>query len=460
MPFAITGHVTLTVDHTSPPSSPQSVNAALRTAWCRVRQDHPSIASKVEYSFDNKTFRRIYRTIRNCSDKEDWLRSTFFEIVNGQTGTEFANSDPPALEIPILFVITPPPHEHGAECREIVIRAPHCTIDGIGTLMLLNNLLKHASDALHGQFLHNLPEFYGVEVSNLSPPYRTAAQVPAELNPAQQAKVDKMAYDHVFFAESKSTRHYLSLPFKQGAQIPGRHQRIDIIIDRIKTGQILAGCKRLGVTVTHAFNASIPFAMRELQGGTEQPELYYRCDLLRNLRQFCEEPFNTSKHPVTAYHVGSMFGFETKVPKYSGGKSLPKEFQRLLQEVKDFYRRVGNDSNHPFLAAYVWTNWLRTLPEIKKNPDPGPTPSPAPGVSLSSLGRVDELLPEKVGSFEISKPWVTGEELGNGYGIFLTSHRGEMNVTAAYNEAWHDEKDVRDFLESCIQILWVSLWLD
>ncbi|KAM6527695.1 hypothetical protein FALCPG4_008744 [Fusarium falciforme] len=456
-PFAITGHVSLKIDTAAAASRPD-VNGALRKAWCRIRQDHPSIASQVEYDFDTERFTRTYSTIQSEVEREGWLEATFLEISNGQLGVEFANSDPAAPDLPTIFVITLPSDDKDFEYRDIIFRAPHDTIDGIGTLLLLSNIVKHASDALERGSSFTLPGLDGTEVQNLSPPYRAAAAVPQDLNSVQKARVDKMFSEHAFFSQPHEPKQYLSLPFREGAQVPGRHQRTEITLDQAKTAKILAACRAIGATVTHAFNVAIPIVLRDLKNeNTHQQPLHYRCDLLRNLRPFCAEPFSTSKHPVTAYHAGSSFGFEIEMPVGTDGQPLKEEFQRVLQEVRAFYRRVADDDEHSYLAPHIWAGWLQTLPRLIKNPAPGPPPSPNPGVSLSSLGRLDDILPSTMGHFSISKPWITGEEMGNGYGIFLASHRGELSLAAAYNDAWQAEGDAQKFLQACIQVLCESL---
>lgn len=57
-------------------------------------------------------------------------------------------------------------------------------------------------------------------------------------------------------------------------------------------------------------------------------------------------------------------------------------------------------------------------------------------------------------------PWVTGEELGNGVGVFLGTHRGEMSLSAAYNDAWRGREEVLGYLGRCVGIVGEALGLD
>ncbi|KAL0938609.1 uncharacterized protein CTRU02_205219 [Colletotrichum truncatum] len=176
-PFVIVGHLSLKID-TSAALLRSHISSALRKAWRRIRHDHPSIASQVEYDFHTERFTRTYQTARDELEKESWLNATFIEMEDGQSGVEYANSDLPAPDMPTMVILTPHSDDGVFEYRDIIFRAPHDTIDGIGTLLLLNNFLRHASDALEQGNDYVLPSLNGTEVQNLSPPYRVAAAVP------------------------------------------------------------------------------------------------------------------------------------------------------------------------------------------------------------------------------------------------------------------------------------------
>jgi hypothetical protein len=63
------------------------------------------------------------------------------------------------------------------------------------------------------------------------------------------------------------------------------------------------------------------------------------------------------------------------------------------------------------------------------------------------------------GAFELDTPWVTGEELGTGLGLFLGTWKGVLTLSAAYNDAWHDKEEVVRFIERCNVIVVQGLGL-
>jgi hypothetical protein len=55
---------------------------------------------------------------------------------------------------------------------------------------------------------------------------------------------------------------------------------------------------------------------------------------------------------------------------------------------------------------------------------------------------------------------VTGEELGNGLGLFLGTFEAELCLSAAYNDAWHTEGKVREYLERCKKVVFSGLGVE
>lgn len=69
------------------------------------------------------------------------------------------------------------------------------------------------------------------------------------------------------------------------------------------------------------------------------------------------------------------------------------------------------------------------------------------------MGRVDELIAAKHGALHVQDPWVTGEELGTGLGAFLGTFDGELHLSAAYNETFHEKQEVEAFLARVQEIV-------
>ncbi|KAI9167934.1 beta-glucosidase [Paramyrothecium foliicola] len=464
-PFEITGHLSLVfeVHANSPEEASQQVHSALQKTWIALRYDHPTLASKIDYIHETERFYKTYRAMKDITERQAWLDSTLVTVPEARSGIEFANSDPAAPDYATLFIIDRGTKTHKAGTfevgRDLVLRASHSTIDGAGTLLLMGNLLRIANTTLEEGSSYQLPATDGSETANLSPAYRIAANIPPIPSPEIQKRIDQMYARNIHFGGSSGYNHLpaLGVPFRnKHIRAPGKHQRVDIVIPRATTSKILASSKSLGATVTHVFHAAIPIAMGDLQElQPDKRRFRFTLDLLYNERSFCSEPYNTAAHAVAAYHSGSSQATHLEIILPASDAQPPAEeqkrerFSRVLEQIRDFYTSVRNDKDQGQLAPYIWSGFLKNLPKVPRSPPPGPAPSDSPTVTISSLGKVDSIIPTQVGQIRVKNPWVTGEEMSNQFGLFLITHDGELNLAAAYNEAWHDESDALAFLHRC-----------
>jgi hypothetical protein len=467
--FAITGHVSVTMG--VPPDESlddceRRFEQALQDAWARLRFDHPTIASWVEY--DGKQPRKIYETIALQHDGkkalEAWLEETFCPITTEQTDLDWCNSDPPVPRLPTMFVLKTPEAPEDATSRQIirrdlVLRAPHNIIDGIGTLLLLDNFLKHASMAYSSN--KPLAIAWGEEHNNLSPSFRVAAALPDAITPQQLERIE-----NTILANAGMRRHIslLSMPFKGGSEEPGKHQRLSITIPASQTAAILSACRARSLSVTHAYHTAIAMAVCDVQPPqpTRSRKRYISYCLI-NERAHCEPPYNTAAHASAVYHSvpGLQLALDLEVPAIGDPPCTPADdkadFEHLAPIVRDYYTSVRNDMSHPPLVPHYFTMATPKDPRIRdstaENPAPLPPKNQTPSVSISSMGRVDDLIAAQRGDLEVYDPWVTGEELGTGLGAFLGTFRGELHLSAAYNEAFHGKSDVKAFLDRVQEIV-------
>ncbi|KAK7429755.1 hypothetical protein QQZ08_003781 [Neonectria magnoliae] len=114
-----------------------------------MRRNHPTIAAQVTQDAETQEWTKTYHQSRDEADAQSWLEKTLVSVSTGQTGEKWANSDPPAPKLPTLFNIHVAPKEPGSRVirHDLVLRSPHGIADGVGTLILLSNLIAQASKA-------------------------------------------------------------------------------------------------------------------------------------------------------------------------------------------------------------------------------------------------------------------------------------------------------------------------
>ncbi|KAF5650186.1 uncharacterized protein FTJAE_609 [Fusarium tjaetaba] len=463
--FGMTGHVSLSIKTTtdlSQDDAERAVDEALRKAWLALRHAHPTLASQVTQDFESGEWIKTYRELRSGTDKDAWLERTLVHISSGQTGNQWANSDPPAPKLPTMFVLHLPAErdDDGSVSvrRDLVFRSPHDIIDGIGTLMMLNNFIFLASEAYEKGNTYEPPALDGSESSNLSPSYRIAAQIPETPDPAQLDRLKQMAAQKAAAASDPSVE-VLALPYRQGDLLPGRHQRLALTLNREETQKLLKACKMVGATPTHVFHAAAAMVVRDLQDKpATTKKVRYINYILRNERSSCQEPYSTAQHPASVYHSvsGQSLVVDMDLHPSSTKPNRKTEFLSILETVKAFYLTVKQDKEFYLLAPTMFSQATPALPSGPR-PLPVPEPNAHPSVSISSMGRTDTIVALNTGAFEARDPWVTGEELGNGLGLFLGTFRGELCLSAAYNDAWHTEWDVKEYLERCKDVVFSGL---
>lgn len=342
-------------------------------------------------------------------------------------------------------------------------------VDGIGTLQLLNKLLEYAAQ------YHTLPSSFvlpspGEEAQYLSPPLRVAAAIPPILTLDQQEHLQSMISRN---ARLRQDTELLTIPFTRGEVIPGKHQRTALALSTADTARVLQGCKELDATVTHAYHAGIALLLRDLAPSRPQKRtVRYVNYCLINERPNCLTPYNSTDHAAAVYHSvsGNSLTLDFTVPSDvdRSDKNLPNEqdaraeFRNTVHRVRDFYTSVRNDPDNLTLAPSFWSMGTPHLPSPGSKPSldtPVPAPNPSPLVSISSMGKLDSMIAPQHGVFSAKDPWVTGEELSTGIGVFLSTWQGRLQLSAAYNEAWHDSEEVRGFLEGCSGIVWKGVGL-
>jgi len=454
--FAINGFLSITVPLRGDPSIliDHKIKSAFRKAWKRLRYDHPTLAAPVEYDPETKRVKKVYRGLGAEGDGASWLNETFKIISNDIPGPEFANSDIKVGRCATLYLITPP-HSNVFQKddlrRDIVFRSSHDLIDGMGTLTLLNNLLRHASAAYASQIDH--PDtVFGDEYKNLSPPFRIAAALPAHPSPAQ---AQKLQWAREANAAAREATEAIAVPVKLRTDTPGKSRRVAIHLTELESARVLEKSKRLGASVTHTFHAGIALTVRNLQERRESEwEGVYISYALTNLRGVCQPPYNYTLHAAAVYHgvsVQSLF-VPVTIPAASDAatKQSTAEFSEVLETVRSFYKGITYDSDELSIMPSIFAS---NTPPYPATSCPVPAPNAKPSASLSSFGIVDKIIQPEYPPFVVSEPWVTGSEYTTGLGVYLATWKGVIALSAAYNDAFHTEGEVVGFLEHVKQVV-------
>lgn len=449
--FAITGYISFSAQ-----GAEQDVENALRKAWLRLRCETPTIASRVEYSHELQRCRKVYEMCPMLEDQAAWLEETFCVVRTKLSGLQWCNYDPPVPVLPTLFLIKRQSRQRGVVVADLVLRSRHDVVDGVGTLMLFNQLFAYAAEALYQGDAYPAPVF-GDEWTRLSPPFRVAAGVSPTLNKQQQVRLDKAVS---WNAGLRKEAEIAGFPTRKGACRPGRHQRVAITLSAESTHRLLKACKALGLTATHAYHTAIGIVLRDLQKRHARPRTVRYVNYgIFDERPQCEEPYSTPAHAASVYHSvsGECLAVDLTVPAVSIGAleqvidySIPRrqEYMKVASAVRRFDLNNRADRQRTQMAPSYWSMITPPYPDHDETPDV-PKPYRKPSVSLSDLGALDETISPVHGAFSLDNPWVTREHLVTGLALFLGTWDGRLTLSATYNDAWHTRNEALGFLDRC-----------
>ncbi|KAJ5097106.1 hypothetical protein N7456_007827 [Penicillium angulare] len=451
--FAMTAHVSFVI------AEPESMEAiahrvivSIRQAWLRIRYDHPTVASWVEYQEVKKKCRKVYEPCSTSERKQQaWLNETVRPVPTTQSGEEWCNSDPPVPKLPTLFLIYNNNAVDTKKSFSLVLRSHHDIVDGIGALLLLNNLMKYTSAAYESPHDFHIPTF-DKEWQNLSPPFRVAASLPTCLTAEQEIRLQQTKEQKELCMKDVEIA---TVPYDDSKVVPGAHQRTALTLAANETQRVLAACQKVGASVTHVYHASAAIVLFGLQKQTSKKrKVRYINYSLVNERGHCRQPYNSPSHAVSVYHSvsGKSLVLDSVVPALGTPKPSVKEqlheLRQAVKQVKSYYLDIRDDKEHVYLVPAYWALGTPPYPAGDKAP-PIPAPNRMPSVSMSSMGVIDKIMPERYSAFELFSPWVTGEELGNGLGLFLGTFRGCLELSIAYNNGWHTKEDAVSFMDKC-----------
>lgn len=472
--LAITCHITVSFAHLDGDDNQNvdaRVDAALQTAWLKLRHHHPTIASQVRHDPARNSFTRVYQSAPTMAELIAWLSHSYRKIYTSAASSAWANAGILSPALPTLFVLRslePASADKSVPItRHVILRCPGDVMDDAGALALLGNLARIAAQAYASGTSFPMPEFGdNSEFETMSPPFRMAARLPRDLSVPQSRRLTEMRA-----ANAQQFTHpapLLRLPFRLGPTAPGRHQRAFTKLDVRQTRQFFTGCACLTLTPAMVFHSVIPIMIRNLMPRAPAPRdmRFVMAPVVRDMRPKLSEPYSTpTQHPAAQYQsvAGSDLVVDIAVPTAgdAGDKVLQQtadgeDFFRIIQLVKAFINTMEGD---PDDVAFTPIGWATRTPVLQAMSGYRPVPAPdaVPPITLSMLGVVDGPVPAATGPVAVSDPWVTREELRNGLALSVTVFQGELCLNAAYNEAWHDRVEVEAWLKMLIELVKVGL---
>ncbi|KAF2660925.1 hypothetical protein K491DRAFT_503985 [Lophiostoma macrostomum CBS 122681] len=392
-------------------SLPGLLLTRLRYAWRHLRFQHPSLAAYV--GSDQGTL--VYDIPSSEEDLEAWFQETFKVEQNAPSASELLPMLRPSRFATLCYVV---------KSGELLAYTSHWRNDGLGVVILLDSLLRllvapDLSDPT------NLP--WGDEVLRLSPCVEDAIGI-SENPTADQQALAKACVD-TFALMSDST----GIPYEALAPSPLGTLEELITLEVGLTGSIIDAARDKGVDVKAAVHASVAAANWDRATEVDKTK-HYASTIRVSLR-----PYLAKKSPPATYASGLYTtGWMDKVEPSNGWLSIANHYHSVYEQG------ISNDyiQAHGRYAGGL-LDMVRNLP-----PDlPAPT-----NVDISVIDGAEDLLATSYGSGDLAvdvKGMTVGVDmLSPQVFCFMWLFRERLNISVVYNQAYHAQPEMREFLES------------
>ncbi|PYI10780.1 hypothetical protein BO78DRAFT_393755 [Aspergillus sclerotiicarbonarius CBS 121057] len=392
---------------------PQEVVEMAQNAWIRLRYLHPALAAEVSPN----GFR--YIALENKLQLKEWLDETFVvkdwdPSMETQGCEDFSIA--PIREKPIMYYF---PSE-----QRFVLRTNHMHADAHAAVGLFQDFFAEmARLGSGGDVIH---EPLGAEVQNLASSAFDLAGVTSSSN-LLSCFPEPRADDEAF--EIPSTNNTLD----PGA---GKTQSADFTAEQ--TQELISRAKTMRLGITSFVHAAILHASKKISPETDHRT--HSTFLIFNFRErCCGQPPNAT-HRAAALRIG-FWPVQVKMSDESLGTAF-----RLKHEYNSL-----TEHKLAVLAAMV--------PCLQRSASVIPKEY-FQGIMPSFFGDLSKSFPETYDSFKVQKFWMVGVPTNERIYLGIQTFRNRLSVRACYNQSYHSDKQVAEYLKQIKKEIYKSALAD
>ena len=380
----------ITLDHSSP-----NVKDNAKTAWMRMRAMHPGITAST------KGDEWIYK-ISNGDEKAEWHRQTFF-IVNTPHSARHYVGLLKCPEYPTIYFLE--------RSQEFIIHTAHYYMDGRAAGTLMHDFLLELSrptSASIGDGVDRLP--------------RSAAAAIGIPLPSQDL-LDNL------ISESTMAKNNISLTRAGEPSTSGTSAVFGVSFSLIQTASIAKRAKLNGVSLSHFVHAALILAARHQRGYA--PGAQYSSLVATDLRSLCQGPFATGSGAVSVRMGWWPMSVEVD------------DLWTTAQRVREEYDRIGTQRKK-YLSAMA-----PCVAKISSDPDTQIFDS----IMVTSMGDTTPFVKGPYDGFKVTDMWGTVLAKDRVLSTHFRILFGKMELTTAYNEAFHRADQLKSLLNLAKDIM-------
>ncbi|KAL3492120.1 hypothetical protein BJX62DRAFT_250868 [Aspergillus germanicus] len=382
------------------------VESALRQAWKQLRYEQPAIASTLDGD------RKVYETADEAGIDE-WIKSTF--VVFDVTDTDSLMSTP--IRQATLYYLR--------ASSELVLRAHHWTIDGVGTIMFWHCFIE-ALVSPHTNIS------FGDEYVRLSAPHDEALGYTGSPTPQQVEKASSMITGYL------QNMPGIGLPSQIGKVPAAACRNHEHIFPKETTAEIIAACKEKKVSVTSVVHAAYVCMLAKHADPASNLSRYTTANEF-NLRPYLPSPHKKTSSAAAVYYVPMPFTI-----------NLPASYSDITRALHEHYQMSLKGT--PEIVALT-PHYCRMIGDLSKTEQFKAAP-PATDGFVSSLGIVEKHLHRqygktiKVADFQLGLDVVLGTSA-----YFFYTFDDQLRMMYSFNDAYEKPEMVKEYLEDVERIL-------
>ncbi|PLB47411.1 hypothetical protein P170DRAFT_439077 [Aspergillus steynii IBT 23096] len=379
--------------------------ASLRQAWTQLRHEQPQIATRVE------GMNKVYE-VPDETALQAWLAETFI-VSSAADADELYRGVGPIRSATLYYV---------PRSSELVLRAHHHTLDGVGMLLLCHSYLSALASPRTVSF--------GDEPARLPPPLEEALGDPELPRQAIAEKGRALATEFIDGLPGLG-------PVSQVGKVPaGAAQFAERVFPARTSAAVVQACKQKGLSVTAALHAAYVRAIAKY-ADPEGSSRYVTVSQF-NFRPFLREPYGTSQYAAAMYYSILPVLLEK-----------PTEFEELAQTLDSFYKSGYKETDDREASGSL----TRTLQEIVQTPEFLTKPVSRDAL-VSSLGVAERHLQQSYGEVATVQDLRVGVDIILGMSMILFyTFRDQLRLVYSFNDAYEDRSQIERYLDEMQRIL-------
>ncbi|KAI0175698.1 hypothetical protein GGR52DRAFT_589493 [Hypoxylon sp. FL1284] len=415
------------------------VEAVFRRAWTQMRWVQPLLAATV----DGMT--KVYE-VPDDAALEKWLASTF--VVASDDSTPDAEvlyrrvagvGAAPIAQATLYWV---------PRSAELVLRAHHHTIDGVGVLLFWHRYLSAVAAAVGDPESSATKITFGAEPARLSPALEVALGHDGLKQPATAEQAEAAMK---LFGSWATSIPGVGPPSKVGAAPSGACRSTELGFSAAETTALIAACRRAGVTVTAAAQAAYVSAVTRHADPAKLRKGLYSTANQFDLRPHLAAPYDTDAHAVSVYY--------TPVPYRA---DVPAGFWAVARSLQEHYQTTFRGAGGADMLA-LNGHFARVLCAAAQTPEFLAAPVPSDAL-VSSLGVVERRVRREYGcggddgSEKEKKIRVRDLKMGvdvvlSMTMLFIYTFGDRLRLVYSFNDGFEDPEDIQKYLEETRTIM-------